>query len=190
MRPLSPAALACCLLLFASGTARAGTIIVGGGWQAFTWDNAPGTFNSEGPLTYTSANPTRLTVTDAFLDGDRFQVFDNGTLLGLTSAPTADGNSVDGNPDAAVTNPKFSSGKFLLAAGSHAVTLKITAIAPGYPSGSGYLRVDLVGPVATPEPACLTLLAAAGAYWTGDRWWRSRRGSRPRSCRVASPVPQ
>ncbi len=175
MRHLATVALACGLALATAGAARADTIVVGGGWQAFSWDNAPGSFNNEGALTFTSGVATKLTVTDAYLDGDRFQVFDNGTSLGLTSVPTSDGFSVFNNADAARADSRFSSGVFALAPGSHAITIQITAIASGYPGGTGYLRADAVDPTATPEPAGLTLLAAAAACWAGARWRRVRR---------------
>ena len=83
MRLSASVALVCCFWLALPGTARADPITVNGGWQLFSWDNAPGTFNNGGPLTFSAAQLTRLTVTDAFLDGDRFQVFDNKVSLGF-----------------------------------------------------------------------------------------------------------
>jgi hypothetical protein len=182
MRVVATAALVCCLLAGPSATARADTLAVGGGWQTFSWTNAPGSFNAEGALTFTSAQTTKLTVTDAFLDGDRFQVFDGATSLGLTSVPKDDGTQVGGDPDAAKANPKYSSGVFALSSGSHAITIKVASIAVGHPSGTAFLRVDAPsvdrpppgGPGDSPEPATFTLLAAAGVCLAGYRWRRHR----------------
>jgi hypothetical protein len=175
MRLSASAALVCCLLLGLPRVARADTIIVNGGWQSFSWDNAPGTFSSNGPFTFTSAFTTKLTVTDAFLDGDRFQVFDNNVSLGLTSLPKDDGTQVGGDADAALANSKFSSGTFQLVAGSHSISIETIGTAKGYPSGSGYLRVDGSGGTRdNPEPASLVLLVAAGLCAAGYRWRHAR----------------
>jgi hypothetical protein len=160
---------------------------MGGGWQTFSWTNAPGSFNAEGALSFTSTQASKLTVTDAFLDGDRFQVFDGATSLGLTSVPVDDGTQVGGDADAARANPKFSSGVFSLAAGSHAINIKITGIAAGHSSGTAFLRVDTAssgqpgsgGPGASPEPATVTLLVAAGVSLAGYGWRLNRRKQRP-----------
>jgi hypothetical protein len=186
MRLFACATLACYLLLAVADSVRAGPIPVGasapitvdGGWQSFSWANGPGVFNAEGALTFTSTQATKLTVTDAFVDGDRFQVFDNGTSLGLTSVPANDGFNIGQDPDKALTDPRFSSGVFSLAPGAHAITLKTIAVATGDPSGGGSLRVDTVvtpSPSQTPEPAGMTLMALAGACMAGYCWRRVRK---------------
>jgi hypothetical protein len=151
-------------------------ITVDGGWQQFSWVSGPGVFNMEGSLTFTSAQATKLTVTDAFVDGDRFQVFDNGTSLGLTSLPANDGFNIGQDQDKALADPRFSSGVFSLAPGAHAIMIKTVAIATGDGSGGGFLRVDsavIPSPSPTPEPAGLTLMALAGACLAGYRWRRA-----------------
>src|SRR5436190_1535633 len=50
-----------------------------------------------------------LTVTDAFLAGDRFQVFDFGLPLGLTSAPFGNADCGD-DPVPCLSTPGISSG--------------------------------------------------------------------------------
>jgi hypothetical protein len=187
MRVLATAALVFGLLAGPSAMARADSITVGGGWQTFSWTSAPGSFNAEGTLSFTTSQTAKLTVTDAFLDGDRFQVFDGAKSLGLTSVPADDGTQVSGDPDAARANPKFSSAVFALTAGSHAITIKTVGIAAGHPSGTAFLRVDSDsggqppsgGPGGTPgdspEPATCTLLVAAGVCLAGYGWRRQRR---------------
>lgn len=90
-----------------------------------------------------------LTVTDAFLSGDRFQVFDFGISLGLTSAPGTGANCGD-DPAVCLATPGISKGVFALAAGGHSLTITPTLSLGG---GSGYLRVDAV-----PEPSTWLLL--------------------------------
>jgi hypothetical protein len=181
MRLFVSAALVCCLLLGRPCPARADNITVDGGWQSFSWTNAPGTMNTEGPLSYTSAQQTKLTVTDAFLDGDRFQVFDKDMPLGLTSPATDDGTQIGDKASAALSNPKFSSGSFLLSPGSHSITIKIVGTAVGHSMGTGFLRADTLGaPSHTPEPAGLTLVLAAGACVACYRWRLTSTKSVPR----------
>src|SRR5262249_16193380 len=53
----------------------------------------PTTFLDAPPWTFLApAGGAILTVTDAFQAGDRFQIFDFGTSLGLTSVPSGSGN--------------------------------------------------------------------------------------------------
>jgi hypothetical protein len=109
-----------------------------------------------------------LTVTDAFASGDRFQIFDFGIAIGLTSVPAAP-NAVNCGDDPIVCLgfAGISKGVFALAAGNHSLTLAPT-LSPG-DGGSGYLRVDVV-----PEPATM-LLVATGLCLTGLRRARARR---------------
>jgi hypothetical protein len=119
------------------------------------------------PWTFTApGGGVQLTVTDAFLSGDRFQLFDFGVSIGLTSLPAA-GIAVDcgDDPVPCLANPAMSHGVFLLGAGNHSLTLRPTLSLGG---GSGYLRVDVV-----PEPATL-LLVATGFGLTVIRRARTR----------------
>jgi len=118
-------------------------VAVGSGWQTFSWSNAPGAFNSEGAFTFISGTPTTLKVTDSFINGDQFEVFDHGTPIGTTSVPANDHRHINGNPGAAFKNPFFSHGTFTLPAGSHSLTFETIAIARGYTSGGAYF--ELIG---------------------------------------------
>jgi YVTN family beta-propeller protein len=94
-----------------------------------------------------------LTVTDAFVAGDRFQIFDFGASIGLTSVPSGTANC-GSDPVVCLNTPGISSGTFLLAAGNHSLTL--TATLSPMNGGAGYLRAD----AAVPEPVSWTLFAA------------------------------
>lgn len=107
-----------------------------------------------------SAGPAgaRLTVLDAFLSTERFEIFDFGVSIGLTSLP---GEADCGDdPADCLANAAMSTGLFRLGAGEHSITL-VPLLSDGL--GSGFLRV--VADV--PEPASVALilgcaLAAAG----------------------------
>jgi hypothetical protein len=111
-----------------------------GTWTLFSWDSGPGVFNNEGAFLFTSTVGGRLDVTDAYIVGDRFDVYDLGAFVGQTSVPVDDGSNIGGDAEAAYYNPDCSSGSFLLSAGSHEVTIWISQVATGYPSGGAYLR--------------------------------------------------
>ena len=80
---------------------------------AFYWGSGSNAPNLEGPFTFNAGNQVRLDVTDDFDKGDRFQVFDFGTSLGLTTlVPTLSGGEV--GPQAAFSDPTYSHGSFFL----------------------------------------------------------------------------
>ncbi len=137
---------------FAASVAQAGPIAVDGGWTPFTFGAAGSGLTGE-PFTFTATTAVTLTVTDAFLSGDRFEIFNFGSSLGLTSVPTSSGDQINDNYDAAAADPRWSSGVFSLAAG----TYSITGLAVDSPFGSGgaALRVDTA---AVPAPASLALI--------------------------------
>jgi hypothetical protein len=125
---------------------------IGGGWQPFNWDVSISPTNSDGAFTFTADSPVQLDVTDAYIDGDRFQVLDFSVSLGLTSVPTDDGSWTN-SPDAAFADARWSSGTFLLGAGEHSIELVTVQTATGANEGTGYLRV-------VPEPSTWALVAA------------------------------
>jgi hypothetical protein len=148
-------------------------LVPGGGWHSFAWFNGPGTYNVEGPFTFTDNNTMRLKVTDAFVNGDRFAVYDFGALVGSTSKPDTGTKAATNNPDEAFQSPAYSFGTFLLSPGEHSLTIKTTAVATGWTHGVGFLRIDHVSSV--PEPTSLTLAALGLLALPG--WYGLRRRS-------------
>lgn len=73
-------------------------------------------------FTFTTTADTLLTIVDAGFAGDRFQVFNNGALLGETSATVQTESSVGLNFDTALANGNYSFATYLLSAGSHVIT--------------------------------------------------------------------
>jgi hypothetical protein len=116
----------------------------------------PSTFLDAPPWTFTAAGSgATLRITDAFASGDRFEIFDFGVSLGLTSLPTLDVNCGD-DPVPCFANASMSTGLFLLPAGNHSLTIIPIAALDG--GGSGHFQVEAAAAV-VPEPATLTLLA-------------------------------
>ena len=120
----------------------------------------PTTFLTAAPWTFTSgATGSTLTVTDAFLSGDRFQIFDFGIPVGLTSAPAA-GFDCGDDPVPCLADSNMSHGSFVFGSGVHFIAIRV--VEGGF--GSGYLLLQDGGAEAVPEPATLVLLATgAGA---------------------------
>ena len=99
-----------------------------------------------GPPAWTFTCPSggcALTVTDAFLNGDQFNVFDNTILIGTTSIPGIGGacgpNSTD--PEDCLLDPNSSSGVFPLGPGAHSITIFETTGTFG--AGAHYFKVQL-----------------------------------------------
>jgi PEP-CTERM motif len=126
---------------------------------------APVPFLDAPPWTFVApAGGATLIVVDAFLAGDRFQVFDLGSSLGLTSVPVGAG-TCGGSPLACLADPNISRGIFPLLPGPHSVSL-LVALSPSG-SGAGFLQVQ----AQVPEPGVLALLAVGLIGLWG---WRRR----------------
>ena len=157
------------LMLGAASASHADTVAITADntWHAFDVDDFSATsgglewidVNNGSALTYsfTLAADAALTIVDAGFAGDRFEVFDNGVSLGLTSTATNTyPTSVGTNFDAALNNANYSFATYLLTAGTHQITGLLTqsALAGGQPLNAtvGGLRVAPV-----PLPASLLL---------------------------------
>jgi hypothetical protein len=112
-------------------------------------------FAPDAPWTFTASDPAFLTVTDAFQAGDVFDIYDFGSLIGITSSVTNTGIFYTDDPAVALTIPQLSQGVFSLAAGDHSISILVAQNAFGTQGGAGYFRADPV-----PEPATLLLLAS------------------------------
>lgn len=120
----------------AAGTPAAGC--AGGGCVPSSGGNA--VFVGDPPWTFTAPpGGADLTVTDAFLAGDVFEVFDFGVSLGTTS-PAVVGPSCGDDPAICVLDPLMSHRVFTLAAGNHSIT--ITPVASPHGGGAAYFRTD------------------------------------------------
>jgi hypothetical protein len=103
------------------------------------------------PWTFTASSPVTLSVTDAFLSGDSFSIFDFGALVGSTPVVPM-GASCGLDPNVCFADPAFSHATFGLLPGPHSLTITVQ---PAQILGEGFLRVQAV-----PEPSYVGLLAA------------------------------
>ena len=109
-------------------------------------------------FSFSLAAPAYLTVLDGGFAGDQFRVFDNGTDLGLTSAPGASyPTSLGLDFDAALADSNWSRGTYLLGAGEHTITGLLTASAVSE-FGDINATVGAVKVAPVPLPAALLLL--------------------------------
>jgi hypothetical protein len=117
--------------------------------------NPAGIDSPDTPWTFTFATAGTFYVLDLFNSGDQFEIFDNLTSIGTTSAPTQ-GSDCGSDVTCALGNSDFSLGSFALAAGSHSITG--TAILSPFGGGAGAFLAETS---AVPLPGTLILLTSA-----------------------------
>jgi hypothetical protein len=161
------------LSLCAAASAQAGAILQDQSfWYAFEFD-AQGAFAIAAPPSWTGGNVVAaddpawtfnvaggnvaFQVTDAWLKGDIFDVYDFGSFVGETSNVPQSNVGTTSNPDVAFADPTYSSASFAMGAGNHSITIK-AAVNPYQPPGEAYFRVKSVDSV-TPEPGAMPLMA-------------------------------
>jgi len=156
---------------FASQAALAADVALttNGQWNAF--DVTPDVAISGGlewiditdgsALSFSFSGPAILTVVDAGFAGDRFQVFDNGNLVGQTSAAANSyPASVGLNFDAALADGGYSRGVFVLGAGNHVITGELSQSALDDTGSALNATVGAVQIAAVPEPQTYALVLA------------------------------
>jgi hypothetical protein len=118
-------------------------------------------------------------VQDLYYDGDQFQVWDNGSLLGTTSTPSNDGTlcgaSPYNNPNATgcAGNTKFSTGSFTLSSsGVNDISIKVIAETNGITSGQAVFEITAPvqpPPPTVPEPTTLSMMGLGLGLFFGLR---------------------
>ncbi len=150
--------------LFVATSANAGILTADAGWSRFTFGGATPDWSET--FTFTISEASTLTVTDLYQTGDQFEAFANGSSLGLTSAPTSESGTIYDDYDASVASPSYSTGMWVLLAG----TYDISGIATLAPLGRGSAGIKLdTGVSAVPEPGALVLFAPALLGFLGLR---------------------
>jgi hypothetical protein len=94
------------------------------------------------------ANSATLIVTDAFLYGDSFDVYDGGVLIFSTPEVAVTGMGCGDNPVVCLADPNSSHASFVLGSGLQPITIKVDAISD---AGAAYFEL-VETTVATPEP--------------------------------------
>jgi hypothetical protein len=139
-----------------------------GNWYSDYWDGPVETTLTDGPnytgssgtvlldpgsAPWTFTGPAVLFVTDILIDGDQFEVFDNGVEVGTTSTPVNDGSNCGDDP-VNCGGGDWSQGTFDFGAGPHSITMTIIAES----SGTGGEGVGAFELTTTPEPASFGLM--------------------------------
>jgi hypothetical protein len=158
------------LLCAAATTVCAGTISPnppGGPWYEFEFGTV-GTHAINGSVAtpssggnsiaaddppWTFAGPATFTNTDAFNQGDSFDVLDFGAFA-FTTPLVAQGTGSSNDPDVTGIDPSYSHASFQFAVGPNSITI-VTTASP-FQGGNAYFRIDAV-----PEPSTLVLATLA-----------------------------
>ena len=141
---------------------NAAVIAPDSGWHVFNFGDVGSPFSTTYDFTLTQASI--LTVTDAYLSGDRFEIFSGATSLGLTSTPTSTGDQINNDFDFAASDDRWSTGVWALLAGTYTIS-GITIDSP-FQGGGAALRVDTSE---VPVPAAMFLFAPALLGFMGLR---------------------
>jgi hypothetical protein len=140
---------------------QADALVLDGGWDTFNWSGGVSASWVQ-TFSFTLTGSAILKVTDAFISGDMFDIFNFGVLLGSTSAvPAGLGLSIVDDYDAAFADGDWSSASFTLGPGSYEITGTVAQIATGFSSGGGALRLDTTVPSPVPIPAAGWMLVTA-----------------------------
>ncbi len=174
-------AFAVILVLAAAGTASAGIAslnvdqfapisprgagpALNGGWEA---DEITARFvdSVRSSYDFVLVEPAYFRVTDAFIVGDNYQIYNGADLIGVTSLNGAQPSIAPiGNPsgDAGWTNGDFQHAEILLNPGTYSLRVQGDGIG-GLPAGF-YVRLDTV-----PAPGAVALMGFAGLAATRRR---------------------
>jgi len=142
--------------VFSMANVNAATLTADTGWSSFLFDGTGSSWSET--FTFTITETSTLTVTDAFLSGDIFEVFSDGTSLGRTSTPTSFDQQTFSNYDAAAADSRWSTGIWAFLAGTYTIS-GISFDSP-FDYGRAALKLD-TGVSAVPVPAALFLFAPA-----------------------------
>jgi hypothetical protein len=158
-------------LLLAGTTQSYAQPALDAGWS-YDQIDAPFINSNNGTMVYDLAGSAVFSVTDNFVPGDVYYLYDMGNLILTTTFDGAQASLTpigDPNGDFGWTSADYSHGSVLLAAGHHELTLQGDGVG-GTPAGL-YERIDSPS---VPEPSSLAL-AGLGAIGAAFAAYRRRR---------------
>jgi hypothetical protein len=162
----------------AVGAAQASPIAVGGPWTILDETMTTGSFfhAPDGSIYWTfdcQSQHCKIVVTDLYVVSDKFEIYDNNVLLGVTSTvkdwdELGYGDPFESppyttDPDVALASGFFSSGIFYVGAGAHSISIKDIHIPPVGVGGAPFPDGTVAFKVTVPEPGTLALLGLAFA---------------------------
>jgi len=157
---LVAAVFAVIALIGLHGQAGATPLPVNTGWVYDQVSNAQDPSDAS-PWTFTVTGTALLSITDAYIAGDFYNVYNGATLIVTTALGLLpDPWSVIGDPlgEASWADANYSHGQLLLAAGSYSLEIVYASGIDVFPGGF-FLRVDEISEFdEIPEPASLALL--------------------------------
>lgn len=146
-------AMAATLAVAAPSQAATVNLVADSGWSRFAFGDVGTTASRK--FSFTLTKNAILSVVDGFFAGDVLEVFANAVSLGQTTAPMSGATNHGMNFDAAFADTNFSSGQFLLGAGTYSISLNVLERSAGSGNHLGAIRLDLA---AVPLPAGGALL--------------------------------
>ncbi len=161
MFKLSPKALVVAATIALASSAQAGTInyTVDSGWDRFQALAVGAPTNRQ--FRFTLTRNAIMSIVDGFQPGEQYEIFSNGTSLGLTSAPGT-GPNTGMKFNVALADGIHSMGQYILGPGSYLISMTVLSRWGSDTIGHlGAIRVD-VGQVPVPAGGAL-LLTALGA---------------------------
>lgn len=148
------------LIIFEFGDSKQTKLIVDEGWYEFQFGDTNSTVMES--FHFTTPNSVKLKVTDNYCNGDSFEIYNFGHLVGRTSFVTSNGcksNTTD--PSVAYDDPSWSHAYWDLADGEHLIQIKV--VQSPYHGGAANLRVDSIL-----EKCSLRILAETGREDIGN----------------------
>jgi hypothetical protein len=167
---LATSALACGAMVAVAPAATASPLVVGGGWTILDQVMAAGDYfkaPDAGNLWTLNCPAAQCSfiITDLFVAGDQFAVYDGGVLIKTTPSMAGLLSGFQSSPwmssaDAAMASGDYSSAVITLGFGIHTLQIRDIFIPLTAPGGAPYLDGTVAFRVAAtiPEPATLALL--------------------------------